>query len=182
MIEFDRYITLLEEKKINANQFLVCWLVHFRMVAEAKRLVKHNLLASREEIQDLIERGFLLQTKRDSTSLTTLVTTALYTEDLFIDSEDAFEDILKVYPHYFIINGAKVSTRSCDLYELEEIYYKKIVRGSKKKHEEIIKKTKVIAEKMRTGNINWMKLDKYIKGRIWESEEGDDNQGYDKMV
>lgn len=176
LINFDLYVRFLADKKLTMNQFGFLWMVYHR---DEKNLALYQRSVgpfSKKSIDNLIERGYLIHTNPNSDKLFTgeLMTTHLFSAEILIDDEfKALEELMEVYPKYFMINGKKQITTACDLDALARVYAK-INKGDKIQHRIIVEKTKKVAEMIKREEMNPMKIDKYIKGRGWSAADMDD--------
>ena len=101
--------------------------------------------------------------------------TPLFSSQILVDDpKAALEELIKVYIPYFIIQGKKQLTTSVDKDALSKVYHNKI-KGDMIQHKIIIEKTKKVSRMMENGELNPMKIDKYIKGECWVAADLDDD-------
>lgn len=180
----DRYVHVLSEMKISANQFLLCYLLYTDQKKDGKyvktgkgisnlyKYVRKAVPWTKEEVRDLVDKGYLRDPdyKSDDTYPDHLLVTDKFVDKLFV-YPSAFEELWEEYPtivpNFKNPNGPSVKLKSCDYFELQELY-KKLVR-TKYKHKEIIELVKWARDKERL-NIG---IEKFVKGRQWEALKED---------
>lgn len=178
LINFEKYVDYLVRKKLTPNQFAFLWMVFHKDWKNIRRYNKEVGKFSKTDINDLIDKQFILYTKReddrDKLSIDEMVVTHLFSDEILItDPFEALSEVLDVYPQYFMIDRKKQSTTSCDLDQLADKYFRTI-KGDKIEHKVIVRKTKIVGEMMENKELNYMGFKKYIEGRNWKlaEEEG----------
>jgi hypothetical protein len=182
-------IDFICKHKITLNQFAICLLIHKKDVATILRIneeigvvgdcmiptgVKDGKTQYKKEIVDLINRGFILNNfldKKDPYALDNFIVTAKFTEGFLDDEVDMFTEFWELYPKSLHISGIDYPAKSTDFDDLK-IKYLKAIKGSKKKHKEIISK---INRHKETNAYAVMGIEKFVGSRHWENIE--DNGG-----
>lgn len=172
-----QYVDLLCGLNITANQFLLCHLLYddyqedvvgarkkvsitylYRYLKDSKRVWK------RDEIDDLIERGYLIDNSRGKMSPDMLEVTEKFINQVYA-SLGRFKEFWDSYPKTMpaIQGGGHIKLKACDPDELQEVY-DKIVKTNKL-HNEILDLVKW-ADKNNQLNIG---IEKFVKSRMWET-------------
>ena len=132
MIDAEKLVEFLAFRKITANQYLLCHLLYLGEHEMLKRYVSNDSLQFTEaEVKDLISKGYVEQLFDDNSQFSYMVTDK-FSRHLFVDNEEAGQEIWDTYPKILKIEGVIQSTRSCDKDEVLETYYRRI-KGSKEK-------------------------------------------------
>ena len=134
-VEINDYIKFLCEHKMTPNQFLLCYLTHLdktkskdKGIANIYRYVQKVTTWTESEVDDLLDRGYLSQTKSfgKAVNFDNFDVTEKFTIDLFI-SEDKFDDVWKIYPstvpNFHNVRGPSVKLKAVDKEEVRRIYY-----------------------------------------------------------
>lgn len=162
------YVKLLCELKISPEQFLICMIVNDKDGASAIRYRNENPehRFKHEQVDELLERGFLVRisTDRHIYNLDHFAVTGMFTSEFLVDNEDAGDELWELYPSWLKVKGQKVSAKSCDKDDLVEKYAKKI-KGSKKKHKEIMEIVREYAH--RNDNYALMGIEKFVASEHW---------------
>jgi hypothetical protein len=119
------------------------------------------------EINDLLDRGFIMQPFSGEIKSNSFIVTDKFGKYLFVDEDEAGEELWNSYFDYFVINGSYQSAKTGDKEELMEIYLKKI-RRNKKKHREVMEMLTEYKRLVREKKMNPMGIEKFIKGQNWE--------------
>jgi hypothetical protein len=173
-VDFD----FLVEHKMTLEQYLTCYILHedrdrarkakgyLPLVTMYKYTEKVKPL-NKEEMRDLIDRGFLKQTG-DKLIPDMLEVTDKFAQEIF-NSWTNFEQLFEVYPNRIDLGPGKgsASLKSLDK-PMEEMgeYYAKIVR-SKAKHKRILK----ITEWGKNNGLINMGIQKFVYQRFWRQLE-----------
>jgi len=181
--DFKEYLKFLINKKLTPNQFAICWIIETKDIDGLLEYQKEVGAFKASEYNYLIDNGYLENFNEGGKfNLANLIITPKFSEEVFIDEDVAFEQILSVYPKKFLLDGKEWSLLNANLNQLE-IEYGKIIKRNKYKHEEILEKTKIMTNKMKRGLINYRGIGKYILGRNWlELEMGDDGGSKDTFT
>ena len=177
-IDFNRYIQCLVDKKLTPNQYIICHLIYHRDLNNMKKYVDSVGKFNKKDIEYLIDKGYLLSTNPNNVGdFISLVATKLFSDTIIIDEEEAFEEVLDIYPDFFYINRSKVASKACsNILEVEKYYYK-LIKGDRFKHESIIEKSKKVIRMMEEGKLNWHKIDKFILGQMWKLADKEKLEG-----
>ena len=184
---FKEYLNFLADKQITPNQFAICWVIYFKhspdVIEGVKKYFENVEKFKKEGVEALVKKGYIEPLfKGDSCyEIGNLLTTLAFSEDIFIDGEDAFQEIIDIYPSTFEFKEARppykkitVFTNAVDLEKMERLY-SNILNSNKGKHRDIVTKTKKFVKLVNSGQIQCCKLDKYIMGRLWNSVPEDDS-------
>jgi hypothetical protein len=191
-VETDKFINFLVKHNMTANQFMFCYLkanydiAHFKKyatnrknyVAEAKaegRTVPGGVISS-DELKDLVHRGYLEDfNDKGRDYIDSYLVTPKFTKEMFIETEQAGEELWATYPPFITINTSRVSARSCDKDTLIKTYCKRI-KNNKKIHDEIITllKEAISKDEIRMGIEKWVGSEQW--NNLKELYEGSKNQ------
>lgn len=170
------------KKKISFNQFVMCLLINAKdtrsiiQIQEelgpiGNRLINKGGNTYINELDDLIERGFILNheiDKRDPYALDNFVVTPKFTTGFLGDQDEMCNELWTEYPPTINIQGSEYPTKVCDKEEFCEKYIKAI-KGNVSLHKEIIAKLRIY----KSGNqYAQMKLMNFVGSRHWENLNG----------
>lgn len=177
----DRYVHVLTELKISANQFLLCYLLYTDQTdIEGKYVKKGSGMAnvykystraipwSPEEVEDLVEKGYLedTNTAKDKTHPDYLEVTDKFRKFVFIE-ESHFDELNRLFPNridnFNNPNGPRIKLKVCDLAKMKELYLKKV--KSKVKHRKIME---VLEWAIENDEINF-NFENFIRGELWNT-------------
>lgn len=177
----DRYIHILSELKISANQFLLCYLLYTDQKVEGEYVRKGKAMANlykysiqaipwtKEEVEDLVEKGYLLDpnySKTDKTNPDYLEVTDKFCKFIFIDRSH-FDELNRKFPttmeNFTNPNGPKIKLKVCDIDKMREVYLKKV--KSKVKHRKIIE---ILDWAKENNEINF-NFENFIRGELWNT-------------
>lgn len=82
------------------------------------------------------------------------------------DSDMLASAIWNAYPSWLLINNEKVSAKSTDVDQFYTFYIKKVIKGSKRKHEKIL--SIVTQYRNDNGGFATMGIDKFFRSRHYE--------------
>ena len=164
----EKTIDLLIKHKINASQLHFMYLIHsgssqiYRIAEEGKKFY-------RSEIEDLIDRGFIENMNITRSTLDDEYRVSVDTPEgknileFFNEDITMGDELWAVYPYSFMGGDRTFAAKTCDREEITEIYIKRI-KGSAKKHREIISLVKraIAMNLINTG------IEKFVKGEQWE--------------
>lgn len=164
----EKTIDLMVKHKINANQLHFMYLIQsgssqiYRIAEEGKKFY-------RSEIQDLEDRGFIENLNLTRHSLDDHYQirddTPEGKEVLEFLNEDVTmgDELWNVYPYSFQMGDKTFPAKTFDREEICDIYIKRI-KGSAKKHREIIG---LVKRGIALNLIN-VGIEKFVKGEQWE--------------
>lgn len=189
----DRYVEVLTQLKMSANQFLLCYLLYTdqrdpngRYIKKGEAIAnlykyasKSNNPWSKEEVRDLVDRGYLKDPNyhKDKTYPDYLEVTDKFCDFVFID-DSHFDELYRTFPtlidNFKNPNGPKIKLKVCDKYKMRDLYHKKV--KSKTKHNEIMDALEWAIE---NDEINF-NFENFIRGEMWDTlkelrKEGSDN-------
>ena len=180
MIDTEKLVEFLSSRKMTANQYLLCHLLYMGEHDLLARLVKNDQLRfAKKEVNDLIERGYLEKLFGDNSQFS-FMTTDKFSRAVFVDEEEAGQQLWDTYPKVLSIDGVMQSTRTCDKDDILETYYKRI-KGSKKKHEFVMQMLHRYVDLVKARQMNSMGIEKWVKGENWDvvAELSEQSVGYD---
>lgn len=167
MINTEKLVGFLASRKMTANQYLLCHLLYMGEHDLLATLVKNDKLKfTKKEVDDLIKNGYVEKLFGD-TSQFSFIATDKFSRALFVDSEEAGQQLWDTYPKVLDIEGVMQSTRTCDKDDVLEVYYKRI-KGSKKKHEYVMQMLNHYVDLVKSRKMNAMGIEKWIKGENWD--------------
>lgn len=169
-INDEKYLKFLIENRLNANQFLFCYLLatvnrnHKYMV----RYTKEVSLLSADEVSDLVERGYLADMNSPGETYHDMyIVLDKFKDLLFIDSEVAFEAVWKKYPRYLQerINGKEVSAKTTGLGKDGLAHkYGKYIGNDIQKHERVLE---ALDWAIDNGKVT-LGIEKFVLNHIWD--------------
>jgi hypothetical protein len=179
------YVNFLIKHKLSTNQFLLLHLLNSEKLIKKKsgtvgfaigtciyKWQSNGLGWSQNEIEDLIKKEYVVAFKKHygegkekvyGYTVDDLILTNKFADIMFVNTDEAFEDMLSIYPDTFLINNQTVFTKSGDLDKLSE-EYGKLIKNSIHEHDKI---KEVILFAKERGLCN-MKLDKFISKGVIE--------------
>jgi len=128
MIESTReYVNFLIEHKITPNQYLLCYLVASNDLPNAYTYVEKGLPFKVSEVQDLIQRGFLISSPSDKETGVDSFTMSDENKAIFvIINTDPGVQFWEAYPPFMWLNGRKVPLKATSREDFESRYNKKV--------------------------------------------------------
>lgn len=165
-----KYVDILCELDITEHQFLILWLVSTKDEQTIARYRASKDQFKIDEITDLVDRGLLedfgtIHNGVKSFNIYDFLVTDKFQKEVVIDKDDAIEELIAVYPSWFVIQGKKWPAKTFDIDALGKLYFP-AHKGNKAKHEKIVQITKDYHEKI-TNGVAQKKIEDYIRGRLW---------------
>lgn len=191
------YTEFLIKNKLSTNQFLLLYLLYTEKMiksksgkvsySEATCLYKWQAKGTgwnQQEIEDLVKNDYVMAFPKTYTidnqnlygyAVDDLILTTKFSDIMFVATDEAFQEILELYPDTFNVNGSVVFSKSGDLEKLSDVY-SKLIRNSIQLHDKM--KEAIVFAKER-GLCN-MKLEKFLTKGVIDSifkmmEEGYSN-------
>ena len=191
------YTEFLIKNKLSTNQFLLLYLLYTEKMiksksgkvsySEATCLYKWQAKGTgwnQKEIEDLVKNDYVMAFPKTYTidnqnlygyAVDDLILTTKFSDIMFVATDEAFQEILELYPDTFNVNGSVVFSKSGDLEKLSDVY-SKLIRNSIQLHDKM--KEAIVFAKER-GLCN-MKLEKFLTKGVIDSifkmmEEGYSN-------
>lgn len=175
-IEYNNFLIKLS---ITPSEFDFCWKLYNHKINN-KGLDKIYELVDKIKLKDnkttyyidyfsinrLLEKNLIIQEINTKSKFPDIYTvTDKFINELFINSNIAFEELVNTYPKIIYVNSKEFNAINIDFDEAERIYNKKI-GNSKIKHQNIISELKVqiYNEEINCG------LDKWLKSEMWRLE------------
>ncbi len=167
--DISKYLDILCDLNINEHQFLILWLVDTKDERNIARYKSKKGDFSIVDIEYLIDMGYLddfgtIKDGHRTFNIYDFLVTDKFKKVVTIDKDDAFDELVSIYPSFFNIKGLKVPAKSFDDRLADE--YFKYHKNNRIKHEKVIAITKDYHEKF-TGGFAQKKFEDYIRGRIW---------------
>lgn len=173
-----KLVDICVKLEITANQFLLCYLLYTDEKVDGIYPSKGRPIANlykyssneeskwtREEVEDLVEKGYLTHKTNRQTS--SIYPDDLEVQDSFIEnvmaSQSRFEQLNAIYPFVEEMNGIHFQLKVCDLDKVEE-RYNKVVR-TKSLHSHILDLVRWAKDH---GGVN-MKLENFVASRGWQT-------------
>lgn len=183
--DFKEYMKFLIRKKLTPNQFAICYMIETRDI-ENIRAYERELGAFRlNDFKYLEDTGYIenfnIDTPEQRYNIANLIVTEKFRREVFIDSEQAFEELIKIWPKKGSIQGKEYSMLK-NLDKAELYYAKKILKRNRYKHEEIKRKTVIFVEQIKSGKLPPRGLDVYILGQQWRDIDDEDSNRKDTVT
>lgn len=172
--EVDKFTDYLVDTKLTPTQFYICWLLDRRDLKNLEKYLKGVGKFDSHDFMHLIERGFLINTDPNGKSFdaNSLVVTLEFKE-MLIDEDEAFEELLLIYPKYVVVENRKFPTTGLTMteHDLARKAYHRAIKNNKFLHVKIIR---LIEEwKRKIGESAPFKIDKFITGKYWNELENE---------
>lgn len=184
IIKIDREtIDFLCKHKLTFTQLGICLLIYHQDTAAVIKLqdnvrtIGSALLEQpngkyKSELRDLIDRGFIEQISNSPNLSNPLAFDNFrlnkdFSKEFLVPSGTIVEELIDAYPKKLYVNGVEFPATSCDFDKLEAAYIKAI-KGSLKKHGEILKKLTAYKERNSYAQVG---IEKFVGGRLWETLE-----------
>lgn len=180
-------LDFIAKKKLTFNQFCICLLLYHEDVAGILKYTNEvGFLGSGvsykpdgktkvHELDDLIDRGYLIDLKIDKnnpTALDNYRVSEKFTKDFLADDSTALE-LWNLYPRHLSIQGRDVPAKACDYEEFRDKYLKVIARNLEL-HSDIISKLQAYK---RSHQYAEMTILKFVGSRHWENLNEQSKQG-----
>lgn len=125
-------VFLLNKLNVSVSQFLFLLMIQERLYASLYSYEEKNAGFSREEINDLIEKGYITNVKSDKDNyIDSYETTDKFRTEFFTrDESAAAEEFWEMFPPYLSIDGRKIPTKTVDKEKFLAGYSKKIGKYS----------------------------------------------------
>ncbi len=142
--------------------------VHNRLNEEGKKLTGFNV---QEELIPLVDKGYLVDFD-NKFEIIDLMVTPHFEDMIFIDTQQAGQELFDVYPNWILVNGSKqVAKKGGDINgmyygkdQMFELYSKKI-GNDKVKHEAIMSAT----QRAKDQDLIGIALRNYIHDELWDA-------------
>jgi hypothetical protein len=167
-VETEKYVDFLVKHKMTPNQFMFCYLKATYNMTSFRKYIKGVQHFKAEEIKDLIERGYIEDFNEKNPNGTrqdfidSYLITPKFHKEIFVETEQAGEELWATFPSFLIINSNRVSAKSCDKDVLIKTYCKRI-KNNKKIHEEVLSLLKQAIER----NEIRMGIEKWVGSEQW---------------
>jgi len=168
-VETEQFVDFLVQHQLTPNQFMFCYLKASFDMKNFKRYMDKVGKFKREEISDLIERGYIEDFNEFGPNgarkvfIDSYLVTPKFTKNLYIETEQAGRELWELFPDYFTINGSRVNAKSCDQDAIIKLYCKYIKNGVKL-HKEVLSLLKQAVDR---GEIK-MGIEKWVSSKQWE--------------
>ncbi len=183
------YVNFLIEQKITTNQYLLLYLLFTeKMEKEGEELTwpdtglisqwqEHGPGWIIEDIEDLIEKEFLINISDNIISLDKLILTSKFSDLIFVNATFAFQEFFESYPSTIPIKNETAFLKAVDP-EIIEKLYTELIQGSAHKHQEFME----LLEYGKERGLIKVRIDKYFTAKIWETIQkmkNEDEKGED---
>ena len=188
-VETEKFIDFLVEHKMTPTQFMFCYLKANYDMSSFKRYIKTVGVFRSEEVKDLIDRGYIEDFNeigangRRTDYIDSYLVTPKFTKEIFIETEQAGEELWNSFPPFIMINGNRVSARSCDKDVLMKSYCKKI-KNNKKIHEEVLSllKESVTRNEVKMGIEKWVLSEQWsVLKQLYQTNNTANNYGNEEF-
>lgn len=167
--ETKKYVETLVRLEITPNQFLFCWLLYNKEWELMKYYMEKFGTFGIKEIHDLADKDVIVLLNKGSDKLipSEIVVTERFAFEMIVDSEDAWEELIKTYPAKLVVNGVQFAARGMTLNDEKELKqrYTDYIKKNKYEHQNII--SLVQKWKDKNGGFAVMKIDKFITSKYW---------------
>jgi len=183
-IHIPDFIRLLSKYQINEHQFIICWIIHTKDTATMYKYLNEVSHIRQDDIEDLLDRGIVLNTARTRTyELDCMTLNGEFADGLFLfDAKEAGEELWRMFPVRFY-------TRTGDIFpaktvrnrtKLLESYVRNGIGYNANEHDRVLKLTTLYLQMVHDGELLGMGIEKYIESKYWEQvEEVAKELGYD---
>lgn len=171
--DVERFTDYLVQLKLTPTQFYICWLIEQRDTDNLEKYLKGVGKFDSEDFIYLIDKGYLIDVNPKGKEFTTgnLIVTLEFKE-MLVDEEEAFDELLNIYPKFVTVNGVRFPTTGFTLHEhlLAKQAYQKVIKNNKYLHVKIL--SLIDTWKKSIGENAPFKVDKFITSKYWEQLEG----------
>lgn len=178
--DINKYVDFLTINKLSEHQFLILWLVYTKDQENIKKL-KNCRGFDIHAIEYLITHKWLddfglVKDNQHTFNIYDFIVTDKFTKVVVIDEDDAYEELVAVYPKWMTIQGIKRPAANGDPYKLAKEYFK-YYKGNRIAHNRVID----ITERYFKNNPVVEGIEKYILNRRWNllEEELSSGKGID---
>jgi hypothetical protein len=153
------YVDFLVKNKLSTNQFLLLYLLYTERMCKSQGKTTYTKVGNiykwiaegkgwkHDEVEELIKLNYVIGFPINGKyQIDQLILTEKFFDLMFIDTEDAFNEILDLYPDRMVINNQTTFTKAGDLSKVAD-NYAKMIRNNLSKHEEMKKLVKYAAER-----------------------------------
>ena len=191
-----RFHSIMKELDITPNQLYFCVILMASTFEEKQQLLEHYTKAyggfSYEEIDGLEEKDYIFNYGKNKEGKATLLTipvqekkvvrktvfsdakylemymvTPTFRDKLYIDKEEAAEEMLLAYPSWITIDGKRQAIKIIpDRNEFYE-YYNTITNGDIIKHKLIVEMFSKYRKYVNEGKFNGMGIRKALESKLW---------------
>jgi len=168
--EIDKYTDYLCDLGINPNQFYICWLLYTKDYKNIRKYIDKFGNFDTEDLKGLIDKGYVISSNPNALAFNTssLFVGLDFAEKIIIEPEEAFDELLSVYPKYVMVNNVKYPSTGLSFSDekgLRELYTKEL-KKNKFLHKSIIESVKKWGED--NSGYAPFKIDKFITSRFWK--------------
>lgn len=170
----ERYINFLCDYEITSEDFLFLYALFLEegsLLVKYVEAVKGGIVGlTRDRMEYLIERGYLVNYSRDSDPIETryapemFFVTDKFKNIIFLSDDEAGKELHRAYPSFLHINGQSIPAKACDKDEMFKVYARKIGNNIKT-HKKVLEALEIYKSK---GMIN-MGFEKFIRSEYWTS-------------
>lgn len=173
--DIERIVNICAKRQINTNQLLYMYMIYKEEWALLMKLVNEiKPIEGKLDLEDLVNRKYLINWSGEWNNQLkdNFVVTDKFKHLLFVDTNEAGEQLFSIYPKWISIEGRSIpSTQGGDYKgryfgkdEIIELYCKKISHDYEQHEKNLIGIRKAIKH-----NISFPILRKYVFDEIWNS-------------
>lgn len=169
-VNTSRYVDFLVEHDISADQFILMWLIYRNDMHSILRYNEKGPGFRPSDVRRMIERGWLIDLNEGDEKMIIvegvykLLITESFRELILIDSDEALDDLWKLYPPFIDLDGKRVPAKSVDKDRLAADYGR-IIQNDVYQHRYV---KRMLEEAVKAGMIS-MGIEKWVKSRQWET-------------
>lgn len=121
------FVKTLALKKVTADQFLFLYLTHTNDFGSLYRYVNEVRKFTPEEIEDLENRGYVINLGNNGTFADNFMVTDKFLEGILLpDINVAAQEFWDRYPSFAMFNGKRAALKSCDKEAVFKLYASKV--------------------------------------------------------
>ena len=168
-VDYKRFTKQLIRKNLNPNQFYVCTMLYQKNIKELFDYIESNGDFDKNEIEDLIEKGYIITTLEGTYNPKNLMVTGLF-DDIIVLEDEMAEQFYNEYPHFIhIVNDIQNRLIPAKTQSWESLVgtYMKAIRYNPETHEKVMQSLRVL--KAKNNNKAPCNIVKFIDTRAWEA-------------
>jgi hypothetical protein len=170
------FVKVLALKKVTADQFLFLYLIHTNDYASLYRYINEVRKFKKEEIQDLEDRGYVINLGHNGTYADNFMVTDKFLSGILLsDVNEAAQEFWDRYPSFAFFNGKRAPLKSCDKEKLFKLYADK-VKYLLSEHSRILEALDyaVRNDLAQMSIVKWVASEQWIEvEKVFQSDEGD---------
>lgn len=167
--DYKKFTKQLIRKNLSPNQFYVCTMLYQKNIKELFDYIESNGDFDKREIDDLIEKGYIITTLEGVYNPKNLVVTPLF-DDVVILEEEMMQQFYDEYPPFIhIVNAVQNSLIPAKTQSSDSLVhsYMKAIRYNPETHEKVMQSLRIL--KAKNNNKAPCNIVKFIDTRAWEA-------------